>query len=112
MRNTFLKAIEENPYNDTNVLIFADWLEDNDDKEYARVLRWMIRKGKMPHLHENTWHFVSSEYDYNYFPSYCVINNVFFEIKLEHVSRMNWDTWEAATEWLKDAFLAIEEVLS
>src|SRR5438132_8682054 len=38
-REDFLKAIVEEPDDDTHRLVFADWLDENDEPERAELIR-------------------------------------------------------------------------
>src|SRR5262245_38647966 len=42
-RDALLKAICENPDDDTPRLVFADWLQENGDEAYAEFIRTQVR---------------------------------------------------------------------
>src|SRR4051812_23267980 len=38
-----LKAIHTEPRDDTPRLVYADWLDEHDQPEYAEFIRWQVR---------------------------------------------------------------------
>jgi uncharacterized protein (TIGR02996 family) len=45
VRTAFMKAILENPLDDNTRLVYADWLQENDEPKFAEYLRVTIEKG-------------------------------------------------------------------
>jgi uncharacterized protein (TIGR02996 family) len=45
-RDAFLRAVADNPADDTVRLAFADWLDEHDDPDRARFIRWQIKRSR------------------------------------------------------------------
>src|SRR4029078_7312845 len=46
-REALLRAVRENPHDDTPRLVFADWLQENGDEERAEFIRAQVRFGEL-----------------------------------------------------------------
>jgi uncharacterized protein (TIGR02996 family) len=50
-RDGLFQAILTNPDDDVPRLVYADWLEEHDDSEYARFIRTQVQLARVPEYH-------------------------------------------------------------